>query len=292
MGNFNRIDRRSIAVWLLGSALYFAWFGCAVGLRGEHIGLWAVAVFLWFFNERSRFWARMLAVWAVYWMLYDSMRVAPNWAVSPVHIRDLYEFDKRTFGIGGQTLNEWCAAHTSPLLDLAAGLFYLSWVPLPLAFAFWTFRRDPGLYLRFSWCFLLVNLIGFAIYYLFPAAPPWYVADVGFDFKHDVVRSAAGLNRVDKLLGFELFDRIYTRNANVFAAVPSLHSAYPLVGWFYARRSGSRAWAWVFGLSAVGIWLAAVYLGHHYVLDVVAGISVAVAGQWAFERLLAHNFLQ
>ncbi len=282
----SRLDKNTLFCWLIGTAAYFAWFGGAVGLRGEHIALWAIAFFAYLFHEKTWFWAKMLAVWGVYWMLYDSMRIAPNWTVTAVHIRDLYDFDKKWFGIGGQTLNEWCAGHIFWPLDLLAGLFYISWVPLPLLFAGWLLWKRPSLYLRFAWCFFFVNLIGFTIYYLVPAAPPWYVATVGFEFKTDVMRSAAGLDRVDELLGIDLFHRIYTRNSNVFAAIPSLHSAYPLVAWFYARRSGRSFWVWLFGIFAVGIWVSAIYTGHHYVLDVLAGIAVAAGGYFVFERLV------
>jgi inositol phosphorylceramide synthase catalytic subunit len=40
----------------------------------------------------------------------------------------------------------------------------------------------------------------------------------------------------------------------------------------------------------VGIWVTAIYTGHHYVLDVAAGIAVAVAGYFLFEKwLLPHT---
>ena len=62
-----------------------------------------------------------------------------------------------------------------------AGLFYLCWVPVPLAFALCLyFRGRYSVYLRFSIAFLVVNLIGFCGYYIHPAAPPWYALDYGF----------------------------------------------------------------------------------------------------------------
>jgi inositol phosphorylceramide synthase catalytic subunit len=280
---------RTVGIWLVSSALYFAWFGGLVGLRNEHIVLWLVALILWFAGTRTRNLLKDTAVWLFYWMLYDSLRIAPNWTVNTVHIQDLYEFDKHWFGVtmNGHllTLNEWCVQHTHPALDLLAGAFYISWVPLPLLLAVWLYWNNKPLYLRFSWCFFIVNLIGFSIYYLYPAAPPWYVAEFGFGLNPDVPRSAAGLNRVDQLLGIDLFHRIYTRNSNVFAAMPSLHSAYPLVAWLYARQSGRRWLIWLFAITSMGIWISAIYTNHHYVLDVAAGIAVAALGYWLWERV-------
>jgi inositol phosphorylceramide synthase catalytic subunit len=275
--------------WLLGSILYFFWFGYIVGIRNEHYFIYVLSAILFFVSPTTRQWFYYLSVWIFYWMVYDSMRIAPNYAVNPVHIQEPYLLEKQIFGIPTgqngevQTLNEWVSIHNHPILDLLAGILYISWVPLPLLFAAWLLRRDPKPYLQFAWCFFLVNIIGFIIYYLYPAAPPWYVAENGFALNHNVPRSAAGLNRVDQLIDFPLFHTIYTRNSNVFAAIPSLHSAYPLVGWLYARKFSYRIWHLVFACTSIGIWLTAIYTGHHYVIDILAGIAVALLGYLVYE---------
>lgn len=291
--NFNQKD---IIKWTLATVAYFAWFAGLVGLRNEHIVLWVLILFLYFFNEKSKVLLKNISVWLVYWMVYDSLRIAPNWTVNTVHIKDLYDFDKAWFGIASDntmlTLNEWCARHTAWYLDLLAGTFYISWVPLPILFALWLYWKMPKLYLRFAWAFFVVNLIGFCIYYIFPAAPPWYVAEYGFGFNPHVARSAAGLDRVDALLNIDLFHRIYTRNSNVFAAMPSLHSAYPLVAFIYTLRTHRRWLIVLFGIVCVGIWLSAIYTNHHYVLDVVAGIVVALVGCFVWEKMLHKGWIR
>ena len=95
----------------------------------------------------------------------------------------------------------------------------------------------------------------------------------------------AGLARFDELLGLPIFNSIYGRNANVFAAVPSLHSAYLVVVLFYAFRDKVN-WAIksVVILFMLGIWFTAVYTGHHYLVDVILGISCAVVGIFLFEK--------
>jgi inositol phosphorylceramide synthase catalytic subunit len=285
---FNFSTQKDLLYWFFGSILYFLWFGVLVGMRNEHFYLWILAVICWFLNEKTQAFLKGIYVWLLYWMLYDSLRIAPNWTVNAVHIEDLYQFDKRYFGILFEgnllTLGEWCALHTSNWLDLLAGAFYISWVPLPILFAIWLYFKNKNLFIRFSWCFFVVNFIGFCIYYLYPAAPPWYVAENGFSFNPNVPRSAAGLNRVDQYLGIDLFHRIYTRNSNVFAAMPSLHSAYPLVALFYAIKSKRNWIIFIFSTTCIGIWLSAIYTNHHYVLDVVAGILVAILGYFVYER--------
>lgn len=81
------------------------------------------------------------------------------------------------------------------------------------------------------------------------------------------------------MTGLGIFDSLYTRNSNVFAAMPSLHSAYTLVALIYAVRSHSSAvWIAVLAVVTAGIWFTAVYTSHHYILDVLGGIACAFAG--------------
>lgn len=280
--------KRQIILWISISSFYFAWFVFLVGFRPEHLYLWALSALFWFWNSRTKTFIRNISVWLIYWLIYDSLRIIPNWKVNGVHIEDLYQFEKHWFGIdtagGLMTMNEWCMANATTTLDLLSAAFYLSWVPLPVMFAVWLYWRNKELFLSFSWCFLLVNIIGFSIYYIYPAAPPWYVAEHGFEFNPDAARSAAGLNRVDEYLNMDLFHRIYSRNSNVFAAMPSLHSAYPLVAWFYARKSKHPVWFLLFSITSVGIWTAAIYTAHHYVMDVLIGILVAITGHYIYEK--------
>ena len=100
------------------------------------------------------------------------------------------------------------------------------------------------------------------------------------------------------MLGIHVFEGIYGRNANVFAAVPSLHAAYMVVALAYALMRHCRKWlVAVFAVIMVGIWWTAVYSGHHYLIDVLLGISCALLGIFLFEKGLMrlpafHRFVE
>ena len=82
-----------------------------------------------------------------------------------------------------------------------------------------------------------------------------------------------------------IFDSIYGRNANVFAAVPSLHAAYMVVALAYAIMNRCKGWLIaLFAFIMVGIWCTAVYSGHHYLIDVLLGIFCALLGISVFEK--------
>jgi membrane-associated phospholipid phosphatase len=157
---------------------------------------------------------------------------------------------------------------------------------VPLAFAAYLYISNKQQFLHFSLTFFLVNLIGFCIYYIHPAAPPWYVNLNGFDFNLGVPGNATGLVRFDNLVHLPIFESIYARNSNVFAALPSLHCAYPVVVFYYAVKNRLGFVNWLFALFMAGIWFSAVYSGHHYVTDVLAGIICAIAGILLFQKVL------
>lgn len=99
--------------------------------------------------------------------------------------------------------------------------------------------------------------------------------------------NVAGLGRFDTLLGIDIFHSIYGKNANVFAAVPSLHAAYMLIATVYATISKQKhITTIVFAFICMGIWWTAVYSCHHYIIDVLLGILTAVLGILILEKVL------
>ncbi len=250
--------------------------------------------------KKTRRFASYFLPWFLFGICYESMRFYPNYLVNDIDVRDLYEAEKSLFGISAQcaseiktiadgtmtmTPGEYFSVHHCKLADFLAGIFYLCWVPVPIAFAIYLYiKKEYHWFSRFSWAFLIVNIVGFIGYYIHPAAPPWYIAEHGFDAILNTPGSTAGLGRWDELTGLNVFHSIYAKNANVFAAIPSLHAAYMLVTTIYAIWSRqSKVTVLVFALICMGIWWTAVYSSHHYVIDVLLGILTAFIGIGIYE---------
>ena len=131
------------------------------------------------------------------------------------------------------------------------------------------------------------NFIGFVIYYTYPAAPPWYIQQHGNGFIAGTAGNTAGLVRFDDFFGVSIFKNLYAKGSNVFAAMPSLHSSYPLIVFYYGlKKRVGVVMNIVFATVMAGIWFAAVYTSHHYVLDVLAGIICAGIGIILFQSVL------
>lgn len=286
---------KSAILWALGALLVWllvTWL--FIGLRPEHLIISAVMCVLFLACGITRRLVVAMVPFILFAVSYDWMNLLPNYEVNPVDIQGIYTTEKAIFGIstarGVLTPNEFCAAHTNSVMDFLGGIFYLCWVPVPVLFGLWLyFKKQRAEYLHFAVTFLLVNLIGFAGYYIHPAAPPWYVANYGFDFIKGTPGNVAGLGAFDQMTGLGIFNALYGRNANVFAAVPSLHSAYTLIALVYAMRyRRTVGWGWITALAIItlGIWCTAVYTSHHYIIDVLLGITCALAGYLIFEYAL------
>ena len=240
----------------------------------------------------TRKFALALTPWLIFACSYDWMRLLPNYEVNPIDVRGLYDAEKALFGIGAEGARlipgEYFAQHHCGLADLMAGLFYLCWVPVPLCFSIYLYLKgDRDSYLHFSLAFLFVNLVGFCGYYIHPAAPPWYAMNYGFEPILNTPGNVAGLGRFDAMTGLGIFHALYGKNANVFAAVPSLHAAYMLITTIYAVKSHQpKVTVAVFAFICLGIWWTAVYSGHHYIIDVLLGIATTVIGIVLLEKVL------
>ena len=254
-----------LVLWLAVTVLF-------VGFRPEHIWLALLIFGLFFASGPTRRTVVELMPFIIFGISYDWMNIVPNYEVNPVDVAGLYGTEKALFGIttteGILTPNEFFGIHHCPFMDFMAGIFYLCWVPLPIVYGLWLyFNRRTDAYLH-----LAGESLGFRIYYIHPAAPPWYVASHGFEAIPGTPGEVAGLGRFDDMTGLGIFNTLYARNANVFAAMPSLHWAYTFVAFIYAMRSRSPLiWKIILGVVTLGIWFTAVYSSHHYILDVMAG---------------------
>lgn len=234
--------------------------------------------------------------------LYDAMRFVQNVGVSPdrVHICDLRALEIRLFGItmNGEpaTVHDWIRLHTNPILDFYFAIPYATFIFAYVGLSIFLWRRDERAFYRFGWYFLILNAVAFVTYHLYPAAPPWYFHQYGC--RVDMTAHASEgpiLANVDERLGIGFFRGMYRRASDVFGAVPSLHCAYPLLimleGWRHFRVVG-RTVTVVFFVSMCS---AAVYLDHHWIIDVIVGVSyglVVYASVGLVSALIAKKKLE
>lgn len=122
--------------------------------------------------------------------------------------------------------------------------------------------------------------------------PPWYVELYGFQFNLNVPGNPAGFIHFDQIMGLRIFSSMYSKNANVFAAIPSLHAAYPLLTVLYGSLS-KKCWLhFLFVVFTLFVWFSAVYSRHHYVLDVLAGGICALTAFFLYRYLSRRSSIE
>jgi len=269
-------------------------FACLWGLgdlRWEHVAADVLLFAAAFLPARWRFLTRSgLAFWLT-GVLFDSQRYFIEALRGTVHTGALWRWEQSWFPARlGDRQTIWAEffwERSSAVLDLLCGFCYMAYLPAFFAVFFvllWKNRPSAEL---LAWTFLLTNLIGVVTYVAYPAAPPWYILEYGpGPAQLTVAGSAAGAARFDLLLGISYFEQFYGRSPNVFGAMPSLHTAYPLLATFAVWEKG---WGWrlACGLFAVAVGFSAVYLTHHYILDVLGGVLAAVLGWWGGKWVFA-----
>jgi hypothetical protein len=276
------VNAKSISVLTFLSAAYMLLSCFLVGYKGDEVVLIVLCNSLFYISPATRKFILGFAIFLVYWIIFDYMKAFPNYNYNTVHIAGLYNFEKNLFGIHYQgkliTVNEYWQINHRPLIDVITGLFYLCWIPVPLGFAAYLFFSNKRHFLYFALTFFTVNLLGFVVYYMYPAAPPWYVQYHGFRFIANTPGNTGGLARFDSYFHANIFKSIYAKGSNVFAAMPSLHSSYPVIVVYYGFKNKLGWVNAVFITVMLGIWFTAVYASHHYIVDVLSGIVCAIAG--------------
>jgi hypothetical protein len=287
------INAKSIGIVSALSIAYLLISWLLVGYKSDQLFLIGLFNVLFYASATTRKFILGFSIFIVYWIIFDYMKAFPNYNYNDVAIGSLYHAEKHLFGITFNntvlTPNEYLRLKGSDLLDVSSGLFYLCWIPVPLAFAAYMFFRNKKQFIYFALTFVLVNMLGFIVYYAYPAAPPWYIQVHGFKFQALTQGNMAGLSRFDHFFNINLFKSIYTKGSNVFAAMPSLHSSYPVIVLYYGIKNRLGLINIFFAIVMVGIWFTAVYASHHYVLDVLAGILTATTGIILFDLVISTS---
>lgn len=249
------------------------------GGRGDHLSLAAAALGVYYAGPRLRAVGRFFLPLLIMVVVYDAQRYWVTTVRGPIRVAEPRAWELAWFGLndGGRLVTpaEWWQTRTHGALDLVCGAAYLLFVPGFLAAAaWWRFREKRAAAQTVMTAMLALNLAGYAIYLLYPAAPPWYVDRYGLGpAVLSAAPEAAGAARFDALLGVDWFAGYYGRNANVFGAIPSLHVGQTFLAVLFAWRFRSLR-----GLTT-GFWLlmtfASAYLNHHYLVDGVAGMALA-----------------
>jgi len=199
---------------------------------------------------------------------YEVMRDLASMLGMPAH--NLANLDRTLFDGYQPTLVLQAAvgklADADVFEDVGSAVYAMHFL-LPVAVGAWLWSKDRVAFRNFGLSLVVLCALAFATYVVAPTAPPWLAqpAAVRHLIEETVQRSSIPSSLV----------WLYSQHDyNLYAAFPSLHAGFPVVAvaaaWSQNRKAGALLWVW-----AVIVWVAVVYLGEHYVADVIGGVVYA-----------------
>jgi hypothetical protein len=288
----DRLGRRNdrLLVGLLGG--YIALLSVLMIVRGVSItpdvllvALGLAAVLL----GRGRLFFRDWIPFIGLFFAYELMRgYADNFGAA-VHVEDVLAAERFLFlgRVPTEVLQAWLhPAIGTDWIAVLATVFYFLHFPLPIAVAFFLWLKRRRDYYDYVAALIVLSLAGFATYLVLPVAPPWWAADPHYgNLPLDLVYlKQQGFEALARLFGFEgsyvYSYTVYEINPNQVAAFPSLHAGYPFLGFLFARRAFGRV-GWLMLVYSAVVWFSIVYLGDHYVVDILGGLAYAGVAYWA-----------
>ncbi|MGI8881359.1 MAG: phosphatase PAP2 family protein [Jatrophihabitans sp.] len=206
---------------------------------------------------------------------YDYSRGIADALGMPLHVSDVAAIDHAVFGVNPTNwLQDRFLTPGSPhWYDAVATIVYTShFLATPITAAIlWV--RNRAIWVRFVRRVIALALAGLVTYVLYPAAPPWYAAQEGVI--GPVIRASGRgwfwlhINHAGNLL------QEGQVASNPVAAMPSLHTAYSSIITLFLLASIKGQWRWLLVGYPILMGISLVYMGEHYVIDVVAGVVYA-----------------
>jgi hypothetical protein len=167
---------------------------------------------------------------------------------------------ERLFG-GGRTPTErlqgwFYSGHAGPVEWFFVGV-HTSWYLVPVAMTLYILLIHKPRSQRYAVMWTGVFFVSLVPFFLVPTEPPWM--------------ALGGAHRIAEIVrGVPV-----NADTNPLAAFPSLHIAVPAAQAFWLRSERMNRWALVFSVYTALVAFAVVYLGEHYVVDVLAGVLLA-----------------
>ncbi len=223
---------------------------------------------------------------------YELMRGYADKFGLPIHVMDIVTME-RIVGLGGLPTT-WLQGllHSGPVwtqanpvydnLATISVVFYFLHFPLPLAIGFLLWIHQRRTYYDYVGALIVLSMAAFVTYLVLPVAPPWWADKYGYVSGVLHLRDT-GFQGLVHLFGFGNYFysySLYSISSNDVAAFPSLHAAYPFLAFLFARRAFGRA-GWLMAAYTACIWFAIVYLGEHWVVDIIGGVLYASAAYLA-----------
>lgn len=286
---------------LIGAAVLFGGITAVFGLPTgrEVVTLWVLVLLFAVVGGDPRAWrATVLKDWLPFLLVlfaYDVLRGFADGAIERAHLLPQLRAEELLFGgVPTVWLQEHLYTPAPAFYDYLIVPVYLSHFVVPMAVAVGLWSRSYVRFREYVATFVVLTCGTLLTYALYPAVPPWLASETV-----DPRTGQTYLPFVERVsshtlaeAGIPTIHNAVQRGeayANPVAAIPSLHSAVPmlvvLLAWPYARTLGRS----LFLLYLAAMTFTLVYGGEHYVVDVLIGWAYAALAVLAVRAVLRRR---
>jgi len=221
-----------------------------------YISLGLAIIFL-SFQKRSSFF-HLWSPFAAIMISYEALRYLYQPIAETRGVLNVFLLDKIIWGLNLTGLVQ--SSLGSKAMTVFMTLIYSLHIPLVITTAaiLWVKRKD--VFVSYSYILSICTYISFIFFLLFPSSPPWLAGAA-----QNLLNGSSGTS-VYKVLS----DIV---ESDPLATFPSLHAVYALLLPYIFFRL-KRIYGMILLPLAVLILFSTVYLGQHYVIDLIAGGTI------------------
>ncbi len=211
-------------------------------------------------------------------LTYESLQGITGTLVHSGSVVSLAPFDQAL--IGSNFAADVQRTFASSVTTFVSTLFYgLHVFLVVIAFVLFWFK-DRTVYRGYTYSLVVTSYLALVTFVVLPTDPPWLAG------------TAKNLLRT----GIEMFPTVFQNaqamllsgESDVVAAFPSLHAAYATLFSIFMFRVGRK-----YGLASLpiagGVYFSIIYLGQHFLVDLLGGIAYAGISVYAVEWMMARR---
>ncbi|MDA4111511.1 MAG: phosphatase PAP2 family protein [Thaumarchaeota archaeon] len=209
---------------------------------------------------------------------YEALQGIAGYVTNSGNVVSLAQIDQSVWGFNLTGFVQ--STFSSQDLTYLASFLYSLHFPIVIGSAVFFWYTDKKTYPKYVYALLLTSYLSLVTFVLMPTAPPWY-SGVASDSIGNASGPLSGLFN-----GVAQISRAI--ESDKFAAFPSLHGAYAILFSYFMIRSRLRL-AFIALPITIGILFSTIYLGQHYLIDLVGGGIYAAISVVVVEKYLTRK---
>jgi membrane-associated phospholipid phosphatase len=242
------------------------------------LGIAAIIVIpIVFYFSKSVEFLRISILGVTLLLSYETLAGIIGALVSPSSVISFDNIDRAMFGFSFTTVVQNFFA--SATMTLVSTILYGSHIFLVMTAMILFWFTNKKVFRGYVYAMILTSYMALITFAIFPVAPPWFTGSANNLLDEGYNMLPGPVNALQQL---------FLSMSNKVAAFPSLHAAYAMLFTVYTVKLKPKI-GYISVPLLFGILFSTIYLGQHYVIDLIAGIVYSLVAVFIVERLIVRK---